>query len=245
MIDLEPFCLKFDHPAKKIFEHPFKHGEYVAATDGHIIVVVTDVDPDFDASDLTDHTKKNYVQVVPSIPGNAKSVATPDTPDKAKSYTCTACGGVGAWDECDCVDGCDKCDDDHCVPAKDGPYECHTCDGTGIETPIREINLYDDVWVDEAKVIRLKALPGLRFYPAKAPDKPIPFKFDQGYGALMGVRGPARARSGGSVDRSCATCGHADGDKKCVQKGQIEVPFCGSTHLYDLWTPTSVKGASK
>lgn len=169
-MDLTKYC--GNDPFRPYLNKPFSHGDFSYATNGHIMVRVPRRD------DIPEQTKEgNWNAPMGALEGATFAPVphkpVPDIP-AAKQVDCLSCDGRGREHECPRC----KC-------------QCEECGGTGknmlhpkISTTLRGGTF------DLRYVAMVLDLPNVELMTNKADaEKPMLFKFDGGYGALMPMRG--------------------------------------------------------
>ena len=168
MIDLRPFCST--ETFRPILRQPFSVGNRTYATDGHIMVRVArreDV-PEQPTAPAVTHLFKDVSHV------SWRALRKVEFPEEIKER-CSECEGRGTLHDCpDCT----------CT--------CEGCDGSGSISGMASI--FVGAGLFNVRYVRLlAALPGI-LVPETVADtaarelSPMPFKFDDGDGLLVGLR---------------------------------------------------------
>jgi hypothetical protein len=195
MLDLlMSFCAK-DSSAQRTYLHkPFRLGEFIYATNGHVAIRIPD-DGTIQAEDI-EKVKSigNYFSDV-----NGKYVAIPELP---AAESCSHCYGTGKGKpktECDECDGdgefrhgshyyeCKECDGEGSIEADEGVGEnCEYCNGTGEQRhqPIKVGKSY----FNRMYLVKISTLPNLKFCNPKSENDFCNFIFDGGEGCIMPIR---------------------------------------------------------
>ena len=200
---LQPFCAVDD--IRVSLNRIFKKGDYLYATNGHVIVSVkddgTETCPDNDA--LAPNGEVILQREKCAGPGFVP-LRFDEPQDKEK---CTSCGGSGKIAEreiCDSCNGngsfehydhwyeCQACDGEGTVKAKTGETDqCEDCNGSG-ESKHQPVTLPDGRTFKLLYLNKLLALPGIEYLPDPMRDDGtisiMQFRFDGGIGALMPIR---------------------------------------------------------
>ncbi len=187
-IDIQKFCAREDDDRKHI-QKPHKHGEYVYATNGHILARFRD-------AEAGQHWEDKFMDKVQKL--HAKSLGRASLKWKRDiiklppAIECSYCDGEGKLADCDDCNGngnfehgkhyyeCKECNG---AGRMNPPEICHSCSGTGKDGSQR-------VKVGVSHIARryaelILALPNLEVAPNLDDKAAIPFRFDGGDGILM------------------------------------------------------------
>lgn len=164
MLDLKPFCSTKEH-VREIRE-PFPRGEFVYATNGHIMVRVPR-QGDMAEVERAPHAEKLFDKT-PLLPLSPFPVLTIPP---AKKVECANCGGG--------TESIHDCPDCNCV--------CTICGGAG-EVEVQTTCEVNGAIFDTKYVRLIQTLPGVLFPTSPAKLEGNRFTFEGGEGMLMPCR---------------------------------------------------------
>lgn len=178
-------------------DKPIRRNGYIFATNGHLLVRVTD-NPDIECA--TSHAE------LPTLESIAQEVSAltqykPLQIQLPAPSICSACNGHGKVNVCNVCDGkgefrhgchdydCKECDGGGRFASANGTKACTHCDGTGYD-PHQRVIVEGDAGFARHYLSLLMAVPGIEFsVNDKEPENGIAgFRFEGGIGALMPVR---------------------------------------------------------
>lgn len=155
---------------------PWKHGDYVYATDGRVIVrtsaaLFPEVTPNADSAAATLQARSDELFAAPP-PLDAHWL--PPT-EEMRNVTLIKCEK--------CVDGLKECE------ACGHNGECDYCDGTGFSVPRTSIRI-GNANLNRFYIEKLCRLPGVMLHvpPGRQELDAVPFRFEHGIGVLMPMR---------------------------------------------------------
>jgi hypothetical protein len=172
-IDLSPFCSTDATHSRYYIMQPWSRGDFTWATDGHILVRVSR------RANVPEVPKPPNTDQIMACHDGAEFAPLPDVvwPDPPPPEKCNWCDGRGVYDN-------DPCD---------------SCHGTGLGPSIVSVGVRGAIF--NAKYIRMiMALPSAEFSIKPGADKPAPFRFDGGLGALMPMSIEARFHHFGDIE---------------------------------------------
>jgi hypothetical protein len=198
MIDITKFCAVSD--VRSYLTKPWRCAEGVAASNGHILVLVPDDGGDYAAE--PESMAGKIAQFETDYPGGAEwlDAASLAIPEGKKCWDCGGSGHVYER-ECDECDGdgefehgshtyeCKECDGSGSITSKRAfadaeKQACYRCNGTGHEFLAAPIG---NTFAQSRYITLLATLPNCRVAPDG--NKAMPFVFDGGRGWLMPCRG--------------------------------------------------------
>lgn len=192
---LQHFCAQADDE-REYLRKPFKRGEFVYATNGHIGVRVP---ADGLTADELPADKLPQLEALLSrpAPGPLKSLAVPIA---AKCLACKGrrtvelgfckdCAGQGGFDHCGLMYDCKNCDgqgwtDNYSDDDRVEDRPCEACLGLGRQ---RDRDVVDGVGFQRVYLNWIMRLPGALF-AVGGPEDTAAFTFDGGNGVLMPMR---------------------------------------------------------
>jgi hypothetical protein len=199
---LQPFCAVSD--VRYYLNHIFKKGDFLFASNGHVIVRMPDdgtVEIHPETLNNTIDTDKVLCLEWPADGFIPFDFSAPDVIEKC--HTCNATGRTFQKEDCDECDGegefkheshyyeCKQCDGSGQIRAAYGEKcTCEDCKGTGIQYAY--LTIPDGRQFNYQYILKLESLPGVVYLPDHSDtdygSAPMRFKFDGGMGLLMPVR---------------------------------------------------------
>ncbi len=191
---LNNFCAKSKDDPRTYLYKPFLIGEYIYATNGHVAIRVKNDGSLPEVAEIDKvKTISNYFQSLSSDFIDIPSIPNPEP--------CKHCQGSGKWNE---KIECDECDGDGEFIHGSHYYSCKECDGEGkIETG-NKVGICDScegsghsrmqhMQIGIASfavryIIKISALPGIKFCKPIHQNDIATFVFDGGEGCIMPVR---------------------------------------------------------
>jgi hypothetical protein len=202
-IDLQRFCAD-DHDLRAHLRQPFRRGEFVYATNGHVLLRVPVADG-YDAA-VNDKAPTKLEEMFACI--DAEPVAWRDMPPVHEVHKCARCGGTGKL----CVEDCESCGGKGEFDRDGYTYDCQACGTEGVievgEPAGKQLDCFDcngrghessqrqninhdqpppEIGVNVGYLSWLAALPGIVCAPQDH-EKAVRFKFDGGHALLMPMR---------------------------------------------------------
>lgn len=178
-------------------QSPFKTGEWVYATNGHIAVRVpaggqelrNDAQPTIDMGKLFRAVVDRVTKIdLPALPEAEPCWLCCGS---GVAYRCADCGGEGVSEFTDC----ETCGGNGQLSRHDADatsrQECFECDGSGNDRT-QEVVVTDRLYA-RRYLAKIAALPGLAFHQTPDRSEPAFFTFSGGEGLLMPLRKGAGA----------------------------------------------------
>lgn len=168
-MDLTPFCSV--DPYRPNIHRPFTWGDHTYATNGRILIRVAKRED----GTTVEYPSKDRCEKILTVPDAVQFVSLRGLqfpPEPESEVDCEACKGRGNIHDCpDCECGCSE------------------CGGTGTAKIWRSV-LIDSVNFDVKYIIRIGSLPGIEIARPAKYACPMPFRFSEGIGVIIGPRSP-------------------------------------------------------
>jgi hypothetical protein len=209
-IDLSKFCAFSKADSRTVLHAPFKVGDFIYASNGHMGVRVPAAGwPEEVREPAGEHETKVAAIVVGVFAKHAEASHPAVALPELRTQRCRACKGAGfTWGS-----KCDSCDGEGSFQRHGYDYECKACDGDGYDEcekdhpgaekqpcracfstglahlPGEEHSLVGSSAVRTAYLAAVARLPGVTVHPnPDDPHIPVLARFDGGIGLLMPCR---------------------------------------------------------
>ena len=212
MIDLQRFCANESDP-RPYLRAPFKRGQWVYATNGHVCVrVPVESEPDAQESDRSPNAGALFEKHIENR--ECEFLLMPKIPDliqcsgcagegRVRAIKCAPCSGTGVFQHFGDTYDCQRCADsaagpgwDERLPFDDASPEdvmrvCDNCDGLGYALSSNGVMALGDSTYSPVYLSWIAALPQVRICPGGPAAAhhtevvPAAFIFDGGQGIVM------------------------------------------------------------